>query len=208
MRDVREIGKEMFRVRLDPLSLPWSPGDCIAVYGPDGSTTRPYSLSGGVDAGEVELLVRRISGGTVSDHVTRLRAGDRVDVSPPFGWFHPAKPVGAPKIFFATGTGIAPFLSAVRSGAEMPGRVYWGVRDAEDVCCGEEFDDLRVCVSRGEPGPWTRGRLTERLDEVPIGPDTHYYACGLDRMIEDVAAFLSAHGVTEDRIHRECFFTA
>lgn len=201
VRSVEEVGRGIFAVRLDPLSMPWTPGDCVAVYAPEGGESRPYSLSSGVEDPETELLVRRIPGGRISDGLTRMQAGDRIDVSPPFGWFRPAEPAEAPKIYFATGTGIAPFLSAIRSGADMPERVYWGVRDRADLFAAEAFDRLETRVS-GE------GRITDLLSGVPVEPGIHYYACGLDRMIEEVSAHLKTRGVEETRIHRECFFTA
>ena len=197
----------LFTLVLENPGIQFQPGDCIAVYAPDGRTTRPYSLSGGVGRDGLELLIRRIDGGLLSGMLSAARPGDSVEITPPFGWFRPAVPENAPKVYFATGSGLAPFLSALRSGASLPLAGYWGIRQKEDA---EGFDPggFRVAVSRGPSGPFHRGRITDFLPEVPLGSGIHYYACGLDAMIEEVRAYLTVKGVDAGRIHSECFFTA
>jgi ferredoxin-NADP reductase len=197
----------LFTLRLEPVSTAWQPGDCIAVYAPNSGESRPYSLSGGVDDPYIELFIRKIDGGLVSEWLFHRVAGDRIEVSTPFGWFRTAEPEPAPKIYFATGSGIAPFWSALRSGADQPRAAYWGVRSLDDVVLPDLFTSLEICVSQGASGPWRSGRITSCLQEIPLLPEAHYYACGVDRMIEEVAAGLMKRGVDEDRIHRECFFT-
>lgn len=196
----------LFTLRLRAPGYRFVPGDCLAVYAPDGTTTRPYSLAGGVGEAELELLVRRIQGGVLSGWLCDRVPGDRVWITPPFGRFRPAAPEGARKVWFATGSGIAPFLSALRSGEPNPLRGFWGVRALEDTQ-GVPRVGFTCCVSRGETGPHLEGRITEQLSKVPLEPDIHYYACGLDAMIEEVSAWLERHGVEPSRIHSECFFT-
>lgn len=194
-------------LRLEALPVEWRPGDCVAVYGPESGHSRPYSLSGGTGDPYTELLIRRIDGGEISPWLCGLRPGRICEVSPPFGWFRPGGPGDAPKIQFATGSGIAPFLSGLRSGCAPAEKVLWGVRDAGDVVFVDEIPNLEVWVSRGDPGPWNRGRLTGGLDGIAPPPDAHLYMCGLDAMMDDVAAWAKAGGVGERRLHRECFFT-
>ena len=195
-------------LRLDPLPLPWTPGDCIAVYAPEGGVSRPYSLAGGREAPYIELLVRRIDGGEISPWLCDLEAGARCEVSPPFGWFRPMDPAGAPKMYFATGSGIAPFLSALRSGHPPVHRILWGVRDRGDAVFTEELPGVEVFVSRGDPGSWREGRLTQALEETSPPAGSHLYACGLDAMIDDVAAWAERlSGQETPPLHRECFFT-
>lgn len=195
----------LYRVRL-MLEVPFSfrPGDCIGVYGPKGNISRPYSLCGGTEEAELELLIRRIPGGRLSDWLYALPVGAPLQISPPFGWFHPGEAEHPEQVWFATGSGVAPFLSSLRSGGVRPLAARWGVRRVEDLE-GIEGPFERF-VSRGAPGGCRAGRVTQALEAVRIGPEVHYYLCGLDRMIEDVSAFLLARGVPEAHVHRECFF--
>jgi len=207
-RDARVISVQphaggLFTLRLDAAPVAFTPGDCIAVYAPDGKTTRPYSLSGGTGDPYLELLIRRIPGGVLSDWLSRRSPGDLVQITPPFGWFRPADPPEAPKIWFATGSGIAPILSALRSGANAPVAFYWGVRRAEDLD-GITIPGVTPCISGG---PVPTGRITGHLQQVRTDVGIHYSLCGLDAMIEEVSAWLEAKGVSPSRIQRECFFT-
>jgi len=188
--------------------MTWQPGACIAVYGPDGTTTRPYSLSGGVGDPYSELLIRRIDQGAVSSWLADLTPGQRCEVSPPFGWFHPGEPEGVSRVFAATCSGIAPFLSAIRSGASFPEKVLWGLRSADDVVFVEEIPNLEVFVSQGDLGRWLGVRLNQALSPDLLTPSYHVYACGVDVMIEEVMRWAELQGVPEDHLHRECFFTA
>jgi CDP-4-dehydro-6-deoxyglucose reductase len=202
-------GDDVFSLRLERQGLSFAPGDCLALYAEDGLTSRPYSIASGPDDPDLDFLIRRIPGGAVSDGLATRRPGDRIRVSPPFGWFRPADPPQAPKVFFATGTGISPFLSAMRAGSPPPRQLFFGVRHAANLIGLDLFPgECHACVSR-EACPGThRGRLTDLLDRVWIDPAAHYYACGLDTMIDGVMAFLEGQGIAPTHLHRECFFTA
>lgn len=203
LREIAPLGDEVYRLRFDNPGFLWEPGDCIAVYA-DGvsGVSRPYSLSGAVTDPLLEMWVRRFPGGAVSDRLCSRVPGDRIDITPPFGWFRPAEPVGADKIYFATGTGIAPFLSAIRSGASA--RIYWGMRRPLRMA------EITACrfLSQSEAEGFRSGRITNMLTEISWTPETHIYACGLDRMIEEVAAYFTSRGLPGNQLHRECFFTA
>ncbi|MEX2608232.1 MAG: FAD-binding oxidoreductase [Kiritimatiellia bacterium] len=202
--DVTPLGDEVFVVGLSGISHPWTPGDCIAVYAPGSTQSRPYSLSGSNQAERLEVWVRRFPEGLVSPYLCDRRPGDEVEISPPFGWFRPGKPEAAHKIYLATGTGIAPFLSAIRSGCPPPRELHWGLRRPLET--GDRLEGVPVTlhISRGEE---RTGRLTEQLDSIDVHPDTHVYACGLDLMIEQAASHFQTRGLPESRFHRECFFT-
>lgn len=203
--DIEARGDEVFSLRFENPGFIWQPGDCIAVYAGDGSgISRPYSLSGAVQDPFLEIWVRRFSGGCLSPYVCGRRAGDVIEISPPFGWFRPAEPVDAEKLYFATGTGIAPFLSAIRSGASAPAGLYWGMRKplALSGLSAERF------LSQAQCEGYKPGRITQGLSDIQITPQTHIYACGLDRMIEEVMGFFTNKGIPGQQLHRECFFTA
>ncbi len=207
VHEVRASPGGLVVLKLDPLPVPWEPGDCIAVYAPDSGVSRPYSLSGGRQDPWTELLVRRIPGGRVSEWLTGLCAGMSIDVSPPFGWFRPAEPPDAPKLYVATGSGIAPFWSAIRSGAHAPSKVLWGIRNRGDLLNEDLFPDLEVWLSRETAAGYHAGRLTLALETIPLEEGVHIYACGLDRMIEASFEILHRRGVPAERFHRESFFT-
>jgi ferredoxin-NADP reductase len=203
--DVTPLGDEIYVVGLRPISLPWTPGDCIAVYAPNSTLSRPYSLSGSIHEDRLELWVRRFPGSVVSQYLCDRKPGDTLEISPPFGWFRPTAPGAADRIYLATGTGIAPFLSAIRSGTPPPRELHWGIRHPLQTGTLLHALPVSLHISRGEH---KTGRLTDHLSEINIHPDTHIYACGLDKMIEQALSHFRDCGLPESQLHSECFFTA
>lgn len=211
--DIQWYNESVFELSLDRLGVAFTPGDCLALFAGDGKTSRPYSLASGVEEDRLRFVIRRMPAGTVSGWLSERRPGDRVSVSPPFGWFRPGGAADEkPFVFVATGTGISPFLSWLRSRPETPpASCLYGARtldDAVEWAWIQEHCPLRLALSREEiPGHET-GRVTDLLEDMPWSPDHEYYLCGLDAMIDDVTRFLEAKGTAMTRIHRECFFNA
>ncbi len=213
VRTVRWIGSGVFELQLERKDLPFSPGDCLALYAADGRVSRPYSIASGTGEDVLRFLIRRMPDGVVSGFLSERAPGDEVRVSPPFGWFRPGEHAELrPYVCIATGTGIAPFLCRLRSdSARPPHMILYGVRDAEDLYDPEWLAaqcDVRIAVSREDAPGVYHGRVTGLLDMLPDGKDIDYYLCGLDAMIDEVTDHLEGRGVAITRIHRECFFNA
>ena len=99
----------------------FEPGDCLSLYAEDNRTSRPYSIASGVDEPVLRFLIKRVEGGEVTSFLASRRPGDMVLASLPYGWFRPGQNNGeSPFVFVATGTGIAPFLSYVKSFPSRP----------------------------------------------------------------------------------------
>jgi ferredoxin--NADP+ reductase len=208
---LRWLSPDLFELSLERRGTPFTPGDCLALYG--SGTSRPYSIASGVDEDVLRFVVRRIPGGVVSTYLASREPGQRLRVSAPFGWFRPTRggAAGVDSVFVATGTGVAPFLSALRSDGEESPVFLYGVRlgaDAVALPFLRERCKLSLAVS-GERVPGHHyGRVTELLEELPRAPDIHYYLCGLDAMIDEVTHWLESREVDPTRIHREVFFHA
>ena len=207
------LSDDVFELVLEREGVEFQPGNCFAISNSNG-VSRPYSVSSGVNEPNLRFVVRRMPGGAVSEWLARCVAGDRIELSSPFGWFRPGYggEAGDRSVLIATGTGIAPFLSALRSFPDlMPEVCLYGVRTSADAA---RLDYLRgrcpfrLCVSREESPPHHRGRVTDLLGELPLRPRTNYYLCGLDAMIDEVSGWLQRRGVHFTRIHREVFFNA
>jgi ferredoxin-NADP reductase len=209
--EVRPVSEGVFELALERGPIEFEPGSSFALYHPRG-VSRPYSASSGCGEDCLRFLIRRVPGGRVSGWLAARRPGDVAKVSDPFGMFRPGhtKEPGEPSVFIATGTGIAPFLSALRSDRRLKlAACLYGVgraADAVDVDFLATRCPLTVCVSRETLQPFHHGRVTDLLEGLPHRPNTNYFLCGLDRMIDQVGAWLEQHGISADRIHREVFF--
>ena len=206
---VRVVNNDLFELVLDRKGLKFSPGDCTAIY-TDTDKSRPYSIASGANEKELRFAIRKMEGGEVSPWLMDRQPGDTVRVSPPFGWFRPGQEIGeSPFVFIATGTGIAPFLSYRKTTERPPAYCLYGVRHEDDAIGFSELRDgcpTRLAVSREQTEEHHHGRVTDLLDQLPLAPETHYYCCGLESMVNEVGAWLQSHGIPLMHIHREIFF--
>jgi ferredoxin-NADP reductase len=213
VRGVRWHGSEIFELSLEREGLPFTPGDCLALFAADGRVSRPYSIASGTDEAVIRFVIRQMPGGEVTPFLATRQPGDAVRVSPPFGWFRPGQHAAQrPCVMLATGTGIAPFLSALRSDPALkPAALLYGVRNASDLIDADWLvghSSARIAVSREQADGYFHGRITSLLEEVELPDDADYYLCGLDAMIDEVTIWLETRGVDITRIHRECFFNS
>ncbi len=200
----------LFELSLARQDVEFESGDCVAIFNAE-NVSRPYSIAAGTEEDRLRFLIRRLPGGKVSEWLARRKPGDPVQISPPFGWFRPGQ-AGGKSIFFATGTGIAPFLSYLRS-AENSADVqcFYGCRRFDETLERDYLRDkckLTLAISREQIDHHHHGRVTDFLEELPLDENTNYYLCGLDAMINQVTDWLEDHGVDFTRIHREVFFHA
>lgn len=95
----------------------FKPGQFVQVYVPkgDGMVEKPYSIASPPQMQTaIELCIKRVEGGYVSNYFDRLQGGESFEVRGPIGKFHLREPVDSDLVFLATGTGITPFRSMLR----------------------------------------------------------------------------------------------
>lgn len=209
VQEVRIVNDDLFELVVARNSLEFSPGDCVALY-TDDDKSRPYSIASGSNDEELCFAIRKMDGGEVSPWLMARQRGDLIRITPPFGWFRPGQDSdGAPFVFLATGTGIAPFLSYIKTFENPPARCLYGVRREADAIGYEELRmqcPTHLAVSREPADGHHQGRITGLLDLLPLDAGTHYYCCGLESMVNDVSAWLQQNGIGLSHIHREVFF--
>lgn len=206
---VRTLSGSLFELVLERDGLEFMPGDCVALQTERG-LSRPYSMASGVGEKELRFLIRKLDGGEVSPWLAAREEGDVVTLSAPFGWFRPGQDQGnAPFVFLATGTGIAPFLSSLRSLYVAPLACFYGVRETAEAV-GRSFIEsrspLRLAVSREVNTAHHYGRITDLIAPADFPDETHYYLCGHEGMINEVSSRLLQAGVPLKQLHREVFF--
>ena len=206
---VRNATDELFELSLERNKLEFMPGDCTAIYTADNKS-RPYSIASGSNENELRFLIRKMEGGEVSSWLMDRQPGEFVRISPPFGWFRPGQDIGdSPFVFISTGTGIAPFLSYQKTFSKPPAHCLYGVRHEADAIGYVSLRDWcpsLLAISREETETYHHGRVTDLLEQLPLSPETHYYCCGLESMINDVGTWLQNHDIPLMNIHREVFF--
>lgn len=169
-----------------------------------------------------ELLVRMVDDGPLSLYLGGLEVGDEVAFRGPTGrTMLPREGDPAELVLLATGTGIAPFYALGRHlvdrGYRGPIRLWWGLRQHEDICLVPELDQLAAGssnfsygISLSEPpAGWTglAGRLTATVPPLLGGlGDKRFYLSGNGAMMEEMAMALSDLGVLDNLVYKEPFF--
>ena len=208
VRSVRIVNDDLFELSVERSGMAFTPGDCVAIYtGHDKS--RPYSIASGANEEVLRFVIREMDGGEVSPWLRRRKPGDRLRITPPFGWFRPGQEIGdAPFVFLATGTGIAPFLSYAKTFTSAPALCLYGVRHEADAVGFSELQKrcpTQLAVSREDTQHY-HGRISGLFDRLPLAENMHYYCCGLESMVNDASDWLQEKGIDLARIHREVFF--
>ncbi|MFJ4120595.1 globin domain-containing protein [[Kitasatospora] papulosa] len=205
------------------------PGQYVSVQVelPDGAhQIRQYSLTGSTRSTTRSFSVKRVRGeagpeGEVSAHLhERLRAGDRLRVSAPYGDLV-LDGSDAPLLLASAGIGCTPLLSMLEHLAEQghgsPVTVVHGDRSPADHALRADHEALTGRLPGAvshfwyeNPEPAPSGGSTDRtgrvdLSDVAVAPGTRAYLCGPLPFMRAVRSQLLGKGVAPADIHYEVF---
>ncbi|MCU0224797.1 MAG: ferredoxin--NADP reductase [Acidobacteria bacterium] len=193
---------------------------------PDKLIKRAYSVASSSVAKEyLEFYVSLVTSGTLTPRLWTLQSGSPIWLSPRvIGTFTLREvPAGMNLVLIATGTGLAPYVSMlrteldVRTGARFA--VLHGARHSWDLGYRSELTTMQrlaknlaylpvISAPAAEPAPWSghsgyvqhlweRGLVAEAWGVEPRPEDTHVFLCGNPRMIETMLPILAAQGFRE-----------
>ena len=193
---------------------------------PDKLIKRAYSIASSSKAKEfMEFYVSLVPSGELTPRLFKLRSGDRVWLSPKAKGLFTLDDVepGRHVAFLATGTGLAPYMSMLRThlvcGTPTHAAVLHGARHSWDLGYRSELMTLRqICsnftylptISRPEreAAPWAghsgylqdlwrSGALAEEWGFQPSADDTDIFICGNPSMVDDMVSILADEGYAE-----------
>lgn len=196
-------------MRFERNGLDFAPGQHLIVGLPGSSQYREYSVYSGIHEHKLEILVRRVIDGNISLRLKECRPGQYVFIKGSKGnLVLRSEEIEQEKhCFIATGTGIAPFHSYVRS---YPGLDYFllhGVRYSTETYDRSSYDPERyvACTSRDRQGDYF-GRVTDYLRGTEPDRDRIYHVVGNGKMIYEVYEILRQKGIERGRIRSEVYF--
>ena len=204
----RCLAPGLIELTLERDGMVFRAGEEITIHGPAGLGDRPYSILSGEQDEDLRILFRVVPEGALSPWLSQRRPGDRLAFSGPHGSFLLRRPAGA-AVFVATGTGIAPAVSFIRTHPALDLHLLHGVRRREDLCYGDQFrpDAYTPCVSGQQAAGCFHGRVTSWFAEQgSVQPDVDYYLCGSNAMIADMRERLLQGACSHDRIFAEPYF--
>lgn len=206
---------------IDPLEINFIPGQHLIVK--VQAKPRLYSIcSSNKVKNQIELIVEIIPGGLASTFFLNLKINDEVEFSGPLGQFT-LKENSNKKIFLATGTGIAPVLSILKSHDLKSAKyeLYWGLRTFNDVYLFEQAKkfNVKICLSRESSlnvAPEVDRKYFDLgyVDDCFLKPisslqslatDYDFYLCGSKTAVESIRLNLISKKIPEEKIFFEKF---
>ncbi|MFA8301370.1 MAG: ferredoxin--NADP reductase [Hyphomicrobiales bacterium] len=209
LESIREINSSAYVLRFSKNNLNYKSGQYITLGLENDLESREYSVYSGANEDFLEVLVREVEDGNVSKKLKKIKKNQELNVDGPFGFFTiPEEEIKSKKLLFiATGTGISPFHSHIKTHKGMDYTILHGVSSTEDCFDKEVYEKDRYisCISKSKDGDFF-GRVTDYLRQHPIDPNTRCYLCGNCNMIYEAFDILSEKGIPSTNLHAEVYF--
>lgn len=187
---------------------------------------RAYSIaSSPKEKNFMEFYITLVKAGALTPRLYGLKKGGLIYLSAKISGAFTlvGTPTDAHVVMMATGTGIAPFVSMLKTYLKKGGRRYalfHGVRESIDLGYRQEMEALQKqfselsyhpIISRPTPSPrwtgptghvqalWQMGVLKKQWGFSPTPQNTHVFLCGSPMMIESTIILLGQEGFKENK---------
>ena len=222
IKDQKQITWKVVKLTLTytkPTKMNFIPGQFINLRCPNGHY-RAYSISSDYkNRNELYILVEVGHDGLGSNYVKGLKIGEDVEFIGPSGKLSLQEPLPKELKFFATGTGVAPFISMfhrlVDIGYNGAVELFLGSRTENEIL--EEIHikmfktqlpnfKYTFYISKSENSETKSGHVTDALNDLSnFSKTARYYVCGHPSMVEDVINALKINGIDRNEIIVEEF---
>ena len=207
--DTRWLSESTYVLRLERNDFDFLPGQYITLGIPQNKQTREYSIYSSDKDPFIEVIIREVEDGFLSLKLKKIKIGDNLLIDGPFGFFNLNEDeISSHKhLFIATGTGISPFHSFVKSYPELNYKLLHGVRYGSEAYEREHYEpsDYILCTSKDTEGDF-HGRVTDYLKQNTVDNDTLVYLCGNSEMVYDIYDILMSQGMASENIRTEVYF--
>ncbi|SDH81200.1 anthranilate 1,2-dioxygenase reductase subunit [Pseudomonas panipatensis] len=202
--------------------LDFLPGQYARLRVPGSEAVRAYSFANRPNPqNHLQFLIRLLPDGAMSNYIReRCQVGDEIHFEAPLGTFY-LRHITRPLLLVAGGTGLSALLGmldelADGGAAGQPVHIYYGVRQAADLCeleriagYAERLPGFRftpVLSEADEHWSGKRGYVTEHfaLAELRDAP-FDLYLCGPPPMVESVKSWLEEQQLDHGHLYVEKF---
>lgn len=215
---VRQVASETMLLEVSiSEGIQFEPGQYVRIH-PEGTDFhRSYSMANTPGSDHLQFFIRLVPDGAFSRWLANARAGDKVELSTPHGTFF-LRNEERPRLFVAGGTGVAPFLSMLRSMGEtariQPTTLLIGARTPGHFFALEELKalrealpqvDVRLAVEQDASADCHQGYATDLIADLGLDPSTRVYLCGPPPMVEAGRKAAEAAGMPRQDVLCERF---
>ena len=208
---------------VDSSEFKFFPGQYVDITVPGTDEVRSFSMANtsARESGQLEFIIKVYPDGLFSHFLdTKLRPGDRLDLTGPFGVFTLRDAPDSDLVFVGGGAGMAPILCLLRSmaerGIDRKAVYYYGARRRGDLCFEDELRALEQQLPNFRYVPalsedeWEgeTGLITDVVAKLAGDlPKAHAYVCGPPPMVEAAVPLLTRLGVPEKHVYWDKFTT-
>lgn len=207
--EVRNISPATYILKITRENIRFKPGQHVVVGFSPGGKGREYSIYSGINEEFIEILVREVTNGNISNLLRNLKPGEEVEINGPYGYFlsNINPPNDKKLLFIASGTGISPFHSFIKTYPDANYKLIHGIRTISESYENYDYkkDRYITCVSRDSKGSYP-GRLTDFLKNSEIDKDSLIFFCGNNNMVQDSIEILIQKGFTHEQMFTEIYF--
>jgi propane monooxygenase reductase component len=208
-------------LQLDDRDFKFFPGQYVDIHVPGTDQARSFSMANtsARESGQLEFIIKVYPDGLFSQFLNSgLKAGDRLDLTGPFGVFTLRDAPDTDLVFVGGGAGLAPILCLLRSmaerGIDRKAVFYYGARGQRDLCFEAELRALEsalpgfryVPALSDEDWDGENGLITDVVQRLAGGlTRAHAYVCGPPPMVEAAVPLLTRLGVPEKHVYFDKF---
>nr|WP_297307986.1 benzoate 1,2-dioxygenase electron transfer component BenC [uncultured Flavobacterium sp.] len=214
------LSSEVVKLRVktnDGATIAFLPGQYANILVPGSDQTRSYSFSSISGSDEMEFIIRLIPEvGLMSNYLRQAKVGDQLEITGPLGSFY-SREITKPTLFFAGGTGIAPFIAMMEQlnieKSSQNIQLFYGATTTENVVelprIGA-YENINVesfaCVSNEESSTFATGYVTQWINKEMLTADAYdIYICGPNAMVDAVKQALEVNQIKFDNFYTEKF---
>ncbi len=208
IESIRELSAPTYVLSMSRGSFNFISGQYIRIGFPEEMEKREYSIYSGEKDKQLEVLIREVDHGYLSRVLKKSEIGQSIELDGPYGFFTlNSKETDQELIFIATGTGISPFHSFVRSNPDLNFQLIHGIRFGKERYDKDHYPSEKYlsCTSQDNSGDFN-GRITDYLQSRNLNINANYFLCGNSNMIHEVMDILTNKNVPLEKIRTEVYF--
>ncbi len=192
-------------LRLKADIKPHAAGQYVMVY--VNNEMKPYSIANVNEKDIVELCIKVVPEGHVSNLMAKMKKGDELEISQPMGPFRLHEDTKNKIVFTATGTGVSSLKPMADFLLENDSREIWlflGVKEEKEIIYRKHFEGLQkkhknfhfvpVC-SRDNSWKGEKGYVQDAIKKKIKSPkEFDVYLCGVKAMVDELKTIAEQMG--------------
>ncbi len=210
VKKIFDLSKGNYIISLDKGNLKFKAGQFFSLGISQTFINREYSVCSGENDKTLDFLIREVEGGILSKKLRELKIDDEVKVLGPYGSFYLDQiDLQRKYIFIATGTGISPFMSLLKTYPEINYQLFHGIRYEEDVISHLSEKNYFKFVSKEKINKqnYFYGRISKNFDMIKDQDKNSFvFLCGNSLMVTEIYDKLINNNFKSENIFTEIFF--